>query len=111
MKICEFTFIPEDKDKPIKMVYEDDFKVIQTGDYTIETIRRLTPMELENMFGTTDVGILDCGDMFDEEIDRIVDRFNSIPRENLIPYSELVKAMENQKNIIADTIEKLSEGD
>ena len=40
--------------------------------------------------------------------DEIVDAFNSIPRENLIPYSELVKAMENQKNIVADTIENIS---
>lgn len=75
MKICEFTFITEDKERPIKMVYEDDFKVMQTDDFTIETVRRLTPMEseqlLENMFGSTDIGVLDCSDMSQEEIDRI----------------------------------------
>lgn len=82
MKIREFTFIPEDKEKPIKMVFENDFKAVQTTDCTIEMVRRLSPIEsehlLRNMFGTTDVGILDCSDMSDEEIDRIVDEFNSI---------------------------------
>ena len=41
--------------------------------------------------------------------DEIVDAFNSIPRENLITHSELVKAMANQKNIVADTIEDIIE--
>ena len=67
MKIREFTFIPENKDKPIKMVFEDDLKVIQANDCTIEVIKRLSPMEseklLKDMFGTTDIGVLDCSDI------------------------------------------------
>ena len=81
MKIREFTFVPEDKDRPIKMVYEDDFKAIQTNDCTIEVVKRLTPMEseklLNDIFGTTDVGILDCSDIADEEIDKIVEEVNN----------------------------------
>lgn len=76
MKIREFTFIPEDKEKPIKMVYEDDSGFVKTNDCTIEYVKRLTPMEseqlLKEMFGTTNIGVLDCSDMTDEEIDRIV---------------------------------------
>ena len=67
MKIREFTFIPENKDKPIKIVFEDDLKVIQTNDCTIEVIKRLSPMEseklLKDMFSTTDIGVLDCSDI------------------------------------------------
>lgn len=83
MKFREFTMILGDIDKPIKMVYENDFGVTQVDDCTIETVRRLTPMEAEelinNLFGTTDIGALDCGDMSDEEIEKIVDKLNSIP--------------------------------
>lgn len=67
MKIREFTFITENKDKPIKMVFEDDLKVIQTNDCTIEVLKRLSSMEseklLKDMFGTTDIGVLDCSDI------------------------------------------------
>lgn len=67
MKIREFTFITEDKDKPIKIVFEDDFKVIQTNDCTIEVLKILSSMEskklLKDMFGTTDIGVLDCSDI------------------------------------------------
>jgi len=102
MKFREFTFVPEDKDKPIKVVYEDDFKVIQTNDCTIEIVKRLTPMEseklLNDMFGTTDVGILDCSDMTDEEIDRIVEEFNNIPEVYPVTNKELQKILERLEN-------------
>ena len=89
MNIREFAFIPEDKEKPIKVIYEDNSGFVKTNDCTIEYIRRLTPMESEavlmGMFGTADIGVLDCSDMTDEEIDRIVDAWNSIPEEYLVP--------------------------
>lgn len=76
MKFREFTFIPECKDKPIKVIYEDNSGFIKTNDCTIEYLRRLTPMESEavlmGMFGTTDIGVLDCSDMTDEEINSII---------------------------------------
>ena len=74
MKFCECVFIPEDKDRPIKIVYEND-GVIEISDCTIEYTRKLSPIEsenlLRNMFGTIDVGMIDCSDMSDEEIDKI----------------------------------------
>ena len=102
MKIREFTFVPEDKERPIKMVYEDDFKVIQTDDCTIEAVRRLTPMEseqlLKDMFGGTDIGILDCSDMSQEEIDKIVDKFCDIPEVYPIRAEDLKKILERSKD-------------
>ena len=83
MRFHELTIVPEDKDKPIKMVYEDDIGIIKANDYTIELTRKLTPVEaeklLEDMFGTTNVGILDCSYMSDEELNQIVDKWNNIP--------------------------------
>lgn len=72
------------KDKPIKIVFEDDVKVTANGN-EIEIKRKLSDIEakklLNDVFGTTDIGILDCSDMTDEEIDKIVEKFNSIPEE------------------------------
>lgn len=72
----------KDRDRPVKMIYEDDAKIIQTNDYTLEYTRKLSPMEAEklfmDLFGTTDVGILDCSDMSDEEFKRIVDKYNAL---------------------------------
>ena len=76
MKFHELTIIPEDKYKPIKIVYEDDVGVTQTGDFTIEFVKKLHGIELENflkdVFGTTKVGIFDCRNVSDEEIERIM---------------------------------------
>lgn len=44
----------------------------------------------------------------DEEFQKVVDAFNNISEEYLVPYSDLVKAIANQKNIVADTIEDIS---
>lgn len=92
MKFYEFTFIPEDIEKPIKVVYKDDSGFIKTNDCTIEYFKRLTPMESKhlfaNIFGSTNIGILDCSDMTDEEINEIVDRYNSIPHKYLVPIEE-----------------------
>lgn len=89
MKIHEFTFVPEDRDKPIKVVYEDDFKATRTDGFIIEIAKKLTHTEseklLNDMFGTTNVGILDCSYMSDEEFNKIVDKWNSIPEEYIVP--------------------------
>lgn len=76
--------IPSPNDKPIKVVYEGDVKV-ECRDNEIIVSQKLSEMMAENLltelFGTTDVGILDCSDMTKEElaeIDRIVDEFNKI---------------------------------
>ena len=61
--------------------------------YIIEIKRKLTLSEIENIFGTTDIGILDCSDMTDEEIDRIVEEFNSIPLVNPIRTEDLKKIL------------------
>lgn len=70
-------------DKPLKLVYEDDVKVVENNDGTMTFKRTLKPLEAEQvlkcMFGTTDIGILDCSDMTNEEIDKIVDKLNKIP--------------------------------
>ena len=61
MKFREFTFIPEDKDRPIKVIYEDDHSLVEVDDCTIEYTRKLSPMEAAKLFidifGTTDIGV------------------------------------------------------
>lgn len=68
-------------DKPIKIVFEGDIKV-EGDDNNIEVTKRLSKMEAErlllNTFGTTDVGVLDCSDKTEEEIDKIINEFNDI---------------------------------
>lgn len=61
--------------------------------YIIEIKRKLTLSEIENIFGTTDMGILDCSDISDEEIDRIIDEFSSIPLVNPIRTEDLKKIL------------------
>lgn len=79
MKFNELTIIPECKDKPIKVVYENDVRVTQTGDFSIEVVKKLRGIELEKflkeMFGTTKVGIFDCSDMSEEEIERAMNEY------------------------------------
>ena len=74
---------PQNEYKPIKIVTEDSVRVSMTDDNTLEITKKLTSMESEalfkDLFGTTDVGILNCGEMSDEEFNRIIDKINSIP--------------------------------
>lgn len=53
---------------PIKIVIEDDIKTIGDGDI-VKIEKRLSPMEVEklfiDLFGTTNVGTLDCSDITD----------------------------------------------
>lgn len=83
MEVSELTFVTEDKDKPIKIVYENDLKIAHIDDYTFEISGKIYGIKAEriisNMFGTTELAMLDCSDMTDEEIDRIVNELNSIP--------------------------------
>lgn len=50
-----------DCDRPLKVIYEDDHSLVEVDDCTIEYIRKLSPMESENLFreifGTTDIGV------------------------------------------------------
>ena len=61
--------------KPIKIIFEDVTQV-NMSDYNIQIKGRLSGIEAEkvisNIFGTTDIGALDCSDMTDEEIDKII---------------------------------------
>ena len=91
MEFNDFTIIQKDKNtliKPIKIVYQDEVLIIPTDDGNIEIRKKLSPMEavqfIEALFGTTDLGILDCSDMTDKEIDKIVDEWNSIPEEYVL---------------------------
>lgn len=67
--------------KPIKIIYEDGFKVEGDG-YDVKVTRPLTPSEAQQIiydtFGSNDIAALNCSDMSDEEFNRIVDEFNSI---------------------------------
>lgn len=84
----------EPKDKPIKIVFEDDVKVTANGN-DIEIKRKLSDVEAEKLlndiFGTTNIGILNCSGMTDEEINKIVDKWNSIPEEYVIPIEDWKK--------------------
>ena len=84
----------EPKDKPIKIVFEDDVKVTANGN-DIEIKRKLFDVEAEKLlndiFGTTNIGILNCIGMTDEEINKIVDKWNSIPEEYVIPIEDWKK--------------------
>ena len=75
MKFHYLTIVPEDKDKPIKIVCEDDVRVTQTSDFTIEFVKKLRGIEAEKfikeMFGTTKVGVFDCSGMSDEEREHV----------------------------------------
>ena len=50
-----------DCDRPLKVIYEDDHSLVEVDDCTIEYIRKLSPMESENLFrdifGITDIGV------------------------------------------------------
>ena len=71
--------------------------------YILEIKRKLSSSEIESIFGTTDIGVLDCSDIdiSDEEIDRIVEEFNSIGCTSFNRLSlteEEIKAITKQEN-------------
>jgi hypothetical protein len=61
--------------KPLKIVIEDDIKIIGDGDI-VEIEKRLSPMEVEklfiDLFGTTNVGTLDYSEIVDEALKKQV---------------------------------------
>lgn len=69
--------------------------------YIIEIKRKLSLSEIKNIFGTTDIGILECNDMTDKEFNRIVDEFNNIGCTSFNYLSlteEEIKAIIKQEN-------------
>jgi hypothetical protein len=73
--------------------FQDEFwfDAYEENPYIIEIKRKLSPSEIESIFGSTNIGALDCSDMSDEEIDRIVDEFNSIGCTSFQLTSEEIK--------------------
>lgn len=53
--------------------------------YIFELKLKLCDSEIKNIFGTTELAMLDCSNMTEEEIDRIVDKWNGIPPLHIIP--------------------------
>ena len=53
--------------------------------YIFELKLKLSDSQIKNIFGTTELAMLDCSDMTDEEIDNIVDKWNEIPELQMIP--------------------------
>ena len=57
--------------QPIKIIYDNcEYETKVSGDSVMFT-RKLTPMEIAELFGTTNLGIFDCSGMSDEELDQI----------------------------------------
>lgn len=63
------------------------------NEYIFDLKLKLCDSEIENIFGTTELAMLDCSDMTEEEINRIIEKFNSIPEVYPISRNDLVKAM------------------
>ena len=65
----------ESKDKSIKVVFENSVAITTDND-DIEIKKKLSRFEAEKLlidiFGTTNIGIFDCSDITDEEIDRYI---------------------------------------
>lgn len=59
----------------LKIVIEEDIKITGDGDI-VEIKKRLSSMESEklfiDLFGTINVGVLDCSNMTDAEIDSLI---------------------------------------
>lgn len=55
------------------------------NEYNFELKLRLSDSQIKNIFGTTELAMLDCSNMTDEEINRIVDKWNEIPELQIIP--------------------------
>lgn len=59
--------------------------------------------------------IITLQDLFEncssDEIERVLDKFNNIPEEYVVLYSELIKAMEEAEDVVGDTIKNLLESD
>lgn len=76
--------------KPIKIVFEDD-TTVNGNDLNIEIIRKF-PISESNL------GVFDCSDMTDEEIDEIVEKLNNVVEVYPISAQDLKKALEMYEN-------------
>lgn len=70
-----YFIVSEPKDKPIKLVVENNIKMTTNGN-VIEIKKHLSTTEvkklLNDIFGSTNIGVLDCDGMSDEEVERMV---------------------------------------
>ena len=57
-----------------------------TSEYIFELKLKLSDSQIKNIFGTTELAMLDCSDMTDEEIDK----WSEIPELQMIP---IIKGM------------------
>lgn len=91
-----YFILPNPKDKPIKVIIEDRVEVTNNGK-AIEIKEHLSHMETEKLlndiFGTTNIGVLDCSDMTEKEINEIADKLNSTPLANPISSEDLRKIL------------------
>lgn len=55
------------------------------NEYAFELKLKLSDSQIKSIFGTTELAMLDCSDMTDEEIDKLVDKLNEIPELQMIP--------------------------
>ena len=69
--------------KTIKVVFENCPELEMDGN-DVKITYKLSEFEIKNIFGTTEMALLDCSGMTDEEIDEIVDAFNAIPEEYIV---------------------------
>lgn len=73
------------------------FDAYEENPYILEIKRKLSPLEVQGIFGSADVGILDCSDIPDEAIDK----FNSIGCTSFwIAPDELKEILERQENAL-----------
>lgn len=91
-KFMEQLLLVSQNDKPIKIVFEGKTKIVDEEDkFTMN-------MELLYKIGKHNLAALDCSNMYDEEIDRIIEEFNNIPEVYPIKTEDLKKALEMSKN-------------
>lgn len=74
-----YFIIPKPQDTPIKIVIEDNVK-ITSNENVIEIKRHLSSMEVKNLinniFGTTNIGVIDCSDISEQEFNEIIDQLD-----------------------------------
>lgn len=83
--------IPEQTEKHIKII-SHDVATKSNNDNSINITKKLSSLESKklfiDLFGTTDVGVLSCNDISDEELNRMLDELNSIQEEYVVPIEE-----------------------
>lgn len=72
-------------DQDIKDDYMSSTSSNEYNKYIFELKLKLSDSQIKNIFGSTELAMLDCSDMTDEEIDKLVDKWNEIPELQMIP--------------------------